>query len=98
MDGRMWDNKDLGYSIGSCLINYDVQLKGGVYEITAIINDRYDFHSELKVKFDYLEFEGIMCGWKGGEHVYDTWMKQLAEKGYAKEFFTKIQWVLRVAE
>ena len=50
------------------------------------------------VSFPYLSFEGSLVGWEGGDIVYDLWMKQLADAGYAKVFTTYIKWSFEVKE
>lgn len=81
------------------MIGYEVNLIGDSYLIDCTINDPYDFHDNGKTaNFPYLGFEGLLAGWGGGDNVYDLWMKQLADKGYAKVFNTKITWQLTVKE
>jgi RHS repeat-associated protein len=96
----VWNNSDLSTSLGKVLVYYNVEDKGnGTFLVNCEIRDDYDFHDKNKnVLFPYLSFEGSFVGWEGGDIVYDLWMKQLADAGYAKVFTTYIKWSFEVKE
>ena len=95
-----WNNSDLSTSLGRFLVYYNVEAKGnGTFLVNCEIRDDYDFHDKNKnVSFPYLSIEGSLVGWEGGDIVYDLWMKQLADAGYAKVFTTYIKWSFEVKE
>ena len=95
-----WNNADLSTSLGRVLVYYNVEDKGnGTFLVNCEIRDDYDFHDKNKnVSFPHLSFEGSLVGWEGGDMVYDLWMKQLADAGYAKVFTTYIKWSFEVKE
>ena len=90
-----WENDDFETSLGAVGISYKVadQSAKGFY-VKATIDDWYDFHAQATVEFPYLDY--FACDWKGGNIIYDKWMDQLAEAGFAQRFRTHIEWTLFV--
>ncbi len=93
-----WNNKDFFTSFGRVMVWYNITVVDNTYVITGTINDVYDFHSKLSVPVPGLNIIGRLYGWKGGNVVYDTWMRQLAEHYYAYIFSTKITWTIIIPE
>lgn len=91
--GGAWKNEDLSTSLGGVTVYYetiDVYENGyWWYHAYCWIDDSYDFHSPLNVQMPFLDWL-----WDGGDIVYDSWMRQLAENNFASAFNTLIKWKL----
>ena len=91
--GSAWENEDLSTSLGGVTVYYetiDVYENGyWWYHAYCWIDDPYDFHSPLNVQMPFLDWF-----WDGGDIVYDSWMRQLAENNFASVFNTLIKWKL----
>jgi RHS repeat-associated protein len=91
-----WKNQDISTALGRVVFHYQINHEGG---INGEIRDHYTFldtrsDEHKKVPLKGLSWEGIVCCWKGGDIVDDKWMSDLEKYGYAKGFYTVIQWQL----
>jgi len=100
-----WDKNvafqgDLGTSLGRVTLHYK---KIAPCKIKGWIHDNYDFHAtpgnaedSVNAYFPIisLNLEASLWGggWAGGNTIPDRWMANLEDDGYAKSFWTTIEW------
>lgn len=91
----IFSTDDLSHSLGGVLLRYKKDCSG---KITGSIRDTYTFIDEtdetVGVSFPYLDFEGSLCCWKGGNFISDVWMGDLERHGFAKSFKINVDWEL----
>ena len=92
-----WGDSDFETSLGAVAIQYTVtERTNDAIIVKAVIDDIYDFHATASMTFPLFDY--YACGWEGGNIIYDRWMAQLAEAGYAKVFNTHVEWILAIPE
>ena len=87
---------DRATSIGRVNIQYAQQNFGGMVS-ARFSNERYTFldtknWENPNVYLPFLQKEGILCCWKGGDEISDKWMGDLERYGYAKSFGVDAEW------
>lgn len=65
-----------------------------------LLGERYTFldtkpGDPVNVTFPFLNLEGFLCCWKGGNNISDQWMADLERYGYAKSYNVKGNWTFR---